>query len=73
MIWLKTFCQRYQDKIYSGQEKKAVLPLLRLHGLCGERKALWGNAPMCLERWLVLSALAFNKCHAESAEITEII
>ena len=28
----------------SGQLKKAVLPLLRLHGLCGERKALWRDS-----------------------------
>ena len=34
----------------ASKQKKAVLSLLRLHGLCGERKALWGNAPMCLKR-----------------------
>lgn len=27
-----------------------VLPPLRLHDVRGERKALWGNAPMCRRR-----------------------
>ncbi len=27
-----------------------VLPPLRLHDVRGERKALWGNAPMCRKR-----------------------
>lgn len=49
MIWLKTFCQRYQDKIYRGQEKKAVLPLLRLHDLCGAGGSL-GAKPQCAGR-----------------------
>lgn len=28
-----------------------VLPLLRLHDVRVERKALWDNAPMCMKRW----------------------
>ena len=30
----------------AGDRKEAGLP--------GERKALWGNAPMCLKRWKCL-------------------
>jgi len=33
--------------VRAGEKDGAAAP--RLHGLCGERKALWGNAPMCLE------------------------
>lgn len=33
-----------------GRLRQAVLTLLRLHGLCGERKALMAVSHLCLER-----------------------
>ena len=36
----------------SGQEKQSGRTPWRAASLCAERKALWGNAPMCLKRGL---------------------
>ncbi len=33
-----------------GRLRQAVLTLLRLHGLCGERKALMAASHLCLKR-----------------------
>ena len=38
------------QQILSGRPWQAVLTLLRLHGLRAERKALLGNAQLCLKR-----------------------
>ena len=42
-----------------GRERQMCRATCDTALLRGEWKALWGNAPMCLERWLVPSALAF--------------
>lgn len=42
-----------------GRERQMCRATCDTALLRGEWKALWGNAPMCLERWLVLSAPAF--------------
>ena len=37
-------------QMIGGQERQSGRTPWRVVSLCGARKALWGNAPMCLER-----------------------
>lgn len=38
-----------------GRLRQAVLTLLRLHGLCWERKALMAASHLCLKRGMMLN------------------